>query len=119
MLDHKTKATLLQKLMVGLLIVGNIGVASFIVVRSRAKQGHPLMKEIPSELLLGDELIKSRLFELAGKSNSGKAVMVMLASASTSCSTGSVIDVLNSHAKRSENNLLVLLLLLVLFIMIV
>ena len=109
MLDHKTKATLLQKLMVGLLIVGNIGVASFIVVRSRAKQGHPLMKEIPSELLLGDELIKSRLFELEGKSNSGKAVMVMLASASTSCSTGSVIDVLNSHAKRSENNLLVLL----------
>ena len=80
MLDHKTKATPLQKLMVGLLIVGNIGVASFIVVQSRAKQGHPLMKEIPSELLLGDELIKSRLFELAEKSNSGKAVMVMLVS---------------------------------------
>ena len=107
--EDKTKATKLQKILVGLLVIANISLASFIWVRSQVKPAQTLEKHIPSALLLADDLIQARLFELARKSNSGKAVMVMLASASTSCSTGRVIDVLNSHAKRSENNLLVLL----------
>lgn len=67
-LEHKTKATLLQKILVGLLIIANISLASFIWGQSQAKQGHSPKKEIPSELLIGHELIQSRLFELAGKS---------------------------------------------------
>jgi hypothetical protein len=107
--EHQTKATFAQKVLVSLLIVGNISLASLIWVRSHAEQDLTVTKAIPSALLLDDHLIQSKLFDLAAKSSSRRAVMVMLVSASTSCATGRVIDILNSHAKRSDNNLLVLL----------
>jgi len=106
----KSKASSQQRVLVGLLVIANLGLAFFLWVGGyKPKEGGPLKKQIPSQLLLSDHLIKSRLFELAAKSNSGRAVIVLLASASTTCSTGKVIDVLNSHAKRTQNNLLVLL----------
>jgi hypothetical protein len=83
--EHQTKATFAQKVLVSLLIVGNISLASLIWVRSHAEQDLTVTKAIPSALLLDDHLIQSKLFDLAAKSSSRKAVMVMLVSASTSC----------------------------------
>jgi hypothetical protein len=110
MQGDRNKATSPQRVLVGLLVIANVGLAFFLWVGGyKTKKGEALKKEIPSQLLLSDDLIKSRLFDLAAKSNSGRAIIVILASASTTCSTGKVIDVLNSHAKQTQNNLLVLL----------
>ncbi|HXQ69065.1 MAG TPA: hypothetical protein VN844_01145 [Pyrinomonadaceae bacterium] len=109
MQEDRNKATSQQKILVSLLVLANVSVAFFLLFGYRPKEGETLKQEIPSQVLLADELIKSRLFDLATKSNSGKAVMVILASASTTCSTGKVIDILNSHAQRTQNDLLVLL----------
>ena len=109
MQEDSNKTSQQQKILVRLLVIANIGLASFLWVGYQTKKTETRKQEIPSQLLVSDDLIKSRVFELAARSTSGKAVMVMLASASTTCSTGKVIDVLNSHAKRTQNNLLVLL----------
>lgn len=109
MQEDRTKITLKQKFLVSLLVIANVCVAIFLLVGFQPKGGETPKQEIPSHLLLADELIKSRLFDLAAQSNSSRAVMVMLASASSTCSTGKVIDILNSHARKTQNNLLVLL----------
>jgi hypothetical protein len=106
--QDQPKATLQQKILVCVLIIANVSLAAFLWFPKQAKQPALLKKEVPAAMLLSDELIKARLFDLA-KSHSGKAVMVLLTSASTTCSTGKLIDVLNSHAQRSPNNFLVLL----------
>jgi hypothetical protein len=109
MQEDGNKITSQQKILVSLLVIANVSVAIFLLVSYQSKGGETLKQEIPSQLLLADESIKSRLFDLAAQSNSGRAVMVMLASASSTCSTGKVIDILNSHARKAQNNLLVLL----------
>lgn len=107
--DDVKKVTLQQKIVVSLLVVANVSLGVFVWTSYQVKKVKTLRQEIPSQLLLADDSIKSQLVNLAAKSNSGKAVIVILASASTTCSTGKVIDILNSHAKRTQNNLLVLL----------
>jgi len=109
MQEDGNKATSQQKMLISLLVIANVGMAFFIWIGYQTKEGESLNQGIPLQLLRSDDLIKSRLLELAAKSNSGRAMMVILASASTTCSTGNVIDVLNSHAQRTQNNLLVLL----------
>ena len=109
MQEDRNKNTSKQKILVSLLVIANVCVAIFLFVGYQPKGGETLNQEIPSQLLLADELIKARLIDLAAQSNSSTAVMVMLASASSTCSTGKLIDVLNSHARKTQNNLLVLL----------
>lgn len=105
----KSKATWLQKSLVGILIIANLSLAAFVWSRHQATRRPLPNKEIPSAELLSNDLLKAEMLDLAAKSHSGKAVLVMLASASTSCSTGKLVDVLNAHAGKTQNNLLILL----------
>ena len=69
MQENRNKPTSQQKILVSLLVIANVSVAFFLFVGYQPKEGETLKQQIPSQLLLADELIKSRLFGLAAQSN--------------------------------------------------
>lgn len=108
MSKEQSTATLLQKILIAALIVANVCVAAFVWFQhqSRAAQN----KEIPRSALISEEAIQSHLHALSVQSPSGNAVVALLGSASTNCTTGKLVEILKNHAQRAKSSKFLILL---------
>lgn len=108
MSEKQPSATLLQKILVGTLIVANVCLVAFIWFQRQSSAAQN--KGIPPSILISEEAIQSRLRVLAAQSPSGKAVVAMLGSASINCTTGKLVEILKNHAQRAKSSKFLILL---------
>lgn len=108
MLKDKSPATPLQKILIVILIVANVSLVAFIWFQRQSSAAQK--KVIPPSILLSEEAVQSHLRVLAAQSPSGKAVVAMLGSASTNCTTGKLVEILKTHARRAKSSKFLILL---------
>lgn len=102
------KKGLFHKLLMGFLIVGNLILVSHVIYNQVKNSNY--VKVIPTTKITNSSIIKDLVNKYSANNPDSSIAIALLTSASTSCSTGRIVEIFKETAQKSKNAKLVVLL---------